>query len=200
MNIERNPLAYTNQKGATLLVALVILLVMSVVGVASMSSSNLQARMASNERQQLMALYAAESGIRAAKLFLDNLKANQLSDFKQKGLGLYSSTTDSNESLPTPPVSVDLNFADFAVGSKWTDGNSVEVIEVANTLPGNVQNARYFIEYLGQERLGLTSPVDPTVPDESFRRRLYRIVAIGWGQDPQIYSIIQTSYRSAPSL
>lgn len=187
------------QQGATLIVALVILLVMSVVGVASMSSSNLQARMASNDRQQLMSMYAAESGLRAARLFIEKMDSDELYKFKQKAEGLYSATSDLVQALPSPSVSVELNFPDFDVGENWNDDNSVEVVDVDDKLLGNVKSARYFIEYLGVERLGL-SVIDPNSDGVDLSPRFYRIVAIGWGQDPQIYSIIQASYRSAESL
>jgi type IV pilus assembly protein PilX len=59
------------QKGAILIVALVMLLLLTVIGISSMRGTTLQERMASNMRDQNMALQAAESSLRKAESVLD---------------------------------------------------------------------------------------------------------------------------------
>lgn len=188
------------QNGVTLIVALVILVVMSIVGVASMSSSNLQARMASNEKQQLMSQYAAEAGIKAAKRYLDaNVGGKaKLSRFKDAGKGLYSGTASNTLDLPLPSISVDDNFPKYLDGRKWDDSNSVEVSKSEGSLPSSVLNSRYIIELVGQEYLGGTVAIDTTEVNKSEARFVFKITAVGWGQDTRIYSVIQSTYRTAP--
>lgn len=188
------------QNGVTLIVALVILVVMSIVGVASMSSSNLQARMASNEKQQLMSQYAAEAGVQAAKRYLDDNVGGKakLSKFKSAGEGLYSGTASNSIDLPWPPVSVDATFPNYLNGRTWNDTNSVEVTEANGSLPSSVLNSRYIIELVGQENLSPTFAIDPTEANTSDGRFVFKITAVGWGQDTRIYSVIQSTYRTAP--
>jgi hypothetical protein len=59
------------QKGATLLVALVMLLVMTIIGISSMHNSTLEERMAGNVKEQYRAFQAAEMGMRAAEKAID---------------------------------------------------------------------------------------------------------------------------------
>lgn len=187
------------QRGVTLIVALVILLVMSVVAVASMSGSTLQARMASNEKQIQISLHAAEAGSRAAVLYLNQNAHSPYTKFKSATDGLYSNTKNNEEGL-LEPVSIDANFSDYNDPGAWTDDNSVEVAAVADNLPSTAKDPRYIIEFLGTQVLG-NQPVslngNQAKPTPVFH---YRIVAIGWAQDPQIYSIVQTTYKTAESF
>ena len=69
--LTANPMA-VRQKGAVLVVSLLILLVMTVLGVAAMGTTTLQERMANNNRQQQVAFQAAEAALRAAEIYLGN--------------------------------------------------------------------------------------------------------------------------------
>lgn len=190
------------QKGVTLIVALVVLLVMSVVAIASMSGSTLQARMASNEKQMQIALHAAEAGSRAALLFLAN---NSASDpylkFKDKAQGLYSNTSKGAiNSNDTSVASIDGSFADYHNPSSWKNNNSFEVTQDDLKLPTTAKNPRYIIEYLGEQKLG--GSVDDLDNNSALPKPVYhyRIVSIGWAQDPQVYTIVQTTYKTEESF
>ena len=69
--LTANPMA-VRQTGAVLVVSLLILLVMTVLGVAAMGTTTLQERMANNNRQQQVAFQAAEAALRAAETYLGN--------------------------------------------------------------------------------------------------------------------------------
>ena len=58
------------QKGAVLLVCLVMLLVLTVIGVSSMSSSTLQERMAGGARDYNQAFQAAEASLRVGEAYV----------------------------------------------------------------------------------------------------------------------------------
>lgn len=68
-SIDRLP---ARQRGAALIVGLVLLLVMTVLGVASMRGTTLQERMAGNLRDANLAFQAAEAALRDAEEFLDD--------------------------------------------------------------------------------------------------------------------------------
>ena len=57
----------SKQKGAVLLVALIMLLLLTVIGVAAMRDTNLQERMAGNMRDHALAFQAAEAALRFAE-------------------------------------------------------------------------------------------------------------------------------------
>jgi len=187
------------QKGVTLIVALVVLLVMSVVAIASMSGSTLQARMASNEKQMQIALHAAEAGSRAALLYLSSNSNAPYLKFKDASQGLYSNTANS-EQFFYETISVDDNFADYHDPSSWKDSNSVEVSAADLKLPTTAKNPRYIIEFVGEQELGRTVK---ELDDKGARSKPvfhFRIISIGWAQDPQVYSIVQTTYKTAESF
>ncbi len=58
------------QQGAVLVVSLILLLVMTILGVSSMSSTTMQERMAGNLRDNNLAFQAAESALRDGEEFL----------------------------------------------------------------------------------------------------------------------------------
>lgn len=69
MKIHRNSrLAAAGQRGAVLVVSLLLLLVMTILGLGASQSTRLQERMAGNQRDQEIALQSAEASLRAAEL------------------------------------------------------------------------------------------------------------------------------------
>lgn len=57
----------SNQRGAVLIVALVMLLLLTIIGLAGMQDSNLQESMAGNMRDRNIAFQVAEAGLRAGE-------------------------------------------------------------------------------------------------------------------------------------
>lgn len=65
MTAQRLP-AMSNERGMALVMALVILLILTMIGVTAMSTSTLQEKMAGNVQEQTRAFHAAESGLNQA--------------------------------------------------------------------------------------------------------------------------------------
>jgi type IV pilus assembly protein PilX len=61
-----------HQRGAALIVGLIMLLLLTLIGVAGMRDTLLQEKMAGNMRDREIALQAAESALRAAEAQLGN--------------------------------------------------------------------------------------------------------------------------------
>lgn len=55
-----------NQSGAVLVVALILLLVLTILGVSSMTNTSLEERMAANSQERARAMQAADSGVNIA--------------------------------------------------------------------------------------------------------------------------------------
>lgn len=87
-----------HEKGAVLLLSLVILLVLTLLAVSGMQGSIMQERMSTAQRDGLFALEIAESGMREAEEILDDL--DDLSAFGTTS-GYYDGT-DSTTEMPSP--------------------------------------------------------------------------------------------------
>lgn len=80
------------QSGAVLLVALISLLALTLLGMAAIDSSGLQMKMANNHRERMIAMQAAEAGLRAGEEYVENLRftpemiASEFSDDCENGL------------------------------------------------------------------------------------------------------------------
>jgi type IV pilus assembly protein PilX len=194
---------FNTQKGVTLIIALVMLLVMTSLGVTTMSGSVLQERIASNHRQQYIARANAEAALLSAESYLNTLPAGGVGekltlsdiegDFGVVAVGLYT-TKVVNGFGP-----VNLAF-DVTNDANWDNLNS---IEVSNTVPPAqfsiaLQNPgarlpRVIVQYLGCE--GTAEECDAT-HDDYDPYFSFRIVAIGWGTDINAYSVLQAIYLS----
>jgi type IV pilus assembly protein PilX len=64
-----------HQQGAVLIVGLIMLLIMTLVGVAAVRGTNLQELMAGNARDKQIGFQAAETALRQAELIVDGVSA-----------------------------------------------------------------------------------------------------------------------------
>jgi len=84
------------QRGATLMISLMILLVMTLIGVTSMGTSNLEEKMAGNDRDLNLSFQAAEAALRQAEDYVNNNIVSTAA-FDGTNTGLY--TQDSNPDI-----------------------------------------------------------------------------------------------------
>ncbi|WP_279486130.1 pilus assembly PilX family protein [Aeromonas veronii] len=59
------------QQGMALVISLIFLVMVSLLGMASMRGAQLQEKMAGNQKEALQALQAAEAGLRAAERYIE---------------------------------------------------------------------------------------------------------------------------------
>ncbi|MBK1701537.1 pilus assembly PilX family protein [Thiococcus pfennigii] len=124
-NSTRQAMPATRQAGAALVIALVFLLLMTILGVSSMQGTALQERMAGNQRDRNQAFQAAEAGLRAGEIYVDeNLKAlTELA--RAEGVGLtfgrftdpaaWEASDDPDEEAVEPTFTIDKD--DYGVAS-----------------------------------------------------------------------------------
>jgi len=180
------------QRGAVLAISLLVLLVMTVLGVAAMGSTTLQERMANNNRQQQVAFQAAEAALRAAENYLGNTinsvtALNVNFNSAAPMIGLYSQRAPMT-GMATFPLPAGFDIYD---DNDWlAAGNAVKV----NTLTSVTQRPRYIIEYVG--RVG-PPPNDYSGKKPDTRQYGFRVTAIGWGEGaaPNARHLLQSSYR-----
>lgn len=193
--IAAMPMVYhsaVRQRGAVLIVGLLILLVMTVLGVTAMGNSTLQERMANNNRQQQIAFQSAEAALRAAETYLANTVNSVTAltvNFNSAAplTGLYAERAPRT-GMATYPLPAGFDIYD---DNDWlAAGNTVEVTTVSSVN----RRPRYIIEYVG--RVG-PPPNDYSGKKPDTRQYGFRITAIGWGEGaaPSARYLLQSSYR-----
>ena len=90
-----------SQSGAVLIVAMIILVILTLLGVTAMNTTSLQERIASNTQEQVHAFQAAETGLNQA--FSDNL-AYDISNTYTGGSTLTPIVAGSGDSASYVPL------------------------------------------------------------------------------------------------
>lgn len=126
------------QKGAVLLVSLVILLVLTLLAISGMQGSIMQERMTTAQRDGMFALEIAENAMREAEAALDGL--SDLSDFDStpSTTGFYDGT-DTTTTVPSPFAA-----ATWSLGSSGDPDNAVKGTAVNGIEP------LFMFEYKGK--------------------------------------------------
>lgn|SRR5690606_21547001 len=169
----------TGQRGAALLLSLVILLVLTMLAVSGMQGSLLQERMVAAQRDGIVTLEIAERAMRDVEALLDGL--SDLDDFGTKP-GFY-------ETGKAPAVfSADTWNAN---GNKSATGTAIDGI-----------TPRYFVEYLGDVELDSEGelPRDLSVygAKPSTLMDYARIVVMAQGPSGQSRRILEGYYVFKP--
>lgn len=158
----RQRLNVQKQKGAVLIIALVMLLILTVLGVAVMESSVIEERMAGNAIDRNRAFQAAEATLRIAEDRIAGLTAQPIpSDTVGSFVHTLGAPSSSNTSWWT-----DANW-------DWADGQEANLSAAGWTDLSN--NPRYVIEQYDFVCDGAITPV------LSECKIAYRITAHAWG-------------------
>ena len=176
-----------------------MLLTMTLIAVSMVDGAILQELMAGNSRQKTVSRYVAESALNEAEKTIVtknfSVASNMAPLFDSTIKGYYSAV---NISL-APGISKTAVPVDFDITDMLAWNNSVNSIAV----PGVIDTAitakapQYIIEYIGRQQPD-SKPVPSLERDDADQSRLFyffRVVAIGWGKEPEIYTILQSTYR-----
>lgn len=172
-----HPAPPARQRGAVLIVSLILLLVLTLIGVAGMQTTTMEERMAANTRDSNVSLQAAEAVLRDAEAFLDtNLPPR--GDFDGSD-GLYFFGTTSMRA----PAWDDANA--FSAGNSRDYGG--------NDLDGVAEQPRYFVEELPRVRCPGSSAAAGT--SEGALPRAFRVTARGVGGNENTTTVLQSTFR-----
>lgn len=160
------------QKGATLAVALILLLVSTLIGVSSIQVTSMQEKMSSNTQDMVTAFEAAESALIAGEQWILSLSAHPVPIVKCQSFPCVQQ--QSTDAFPQ-----DKNDA-------WWTSNSASY---SGSL-GNVSTApRYYIEFL--EFVPDSPAIGSAVIGGVY---YYRVTARGTGNTSSATSILQTTF------
>lgn len=162
------------QRGAALIVSLVILLMLTVIGLSAVRDSGIQERMAGNSRDMNTAFQAAELALRRAEAYLTGATVGP---FNGSGLYRICGVGESNTACNTPDWSV-------RATTGWVSVNA--------NLEGANQGPQYYIEENPMAVDTAGSLVSDT-PNETYE--MYRITARGFGSSDGSVVVLQSTYR-----
>ena len=168
----------TKQSGATLIVSLLILLVMTLLGVTAMQTNILEEKMAGNDKDRSLSLQAAEATLRFAEAEIEAI-VSPAAVFDGGTAGYYPDDDD---------VIVDV----FAAAT-WSAANSAEHTDYTANV---TSSPRYIIELIGD--IG-TATVDPNINNYgessgSGTVNSFRITARGTGGSDDTVTLLQAHY------
>ncbi|MGH8283502.1 MAG: pilus assembly PilX family protein [Gammaproteobacteria bacterium] len=187
MNQPQNLSFANRQQGFVLIVALVLLLILTIIGVAASQRTTLEQKMAGNAQNHDMAFQAAEAALRAGE---SGIEQGTFVNFAGDSGGLFLFDPSITPQWLTTSGTVDSSFlADPANMQSYTiTGNSI-------TNPPVFAQPLFMIEQMppvpapGQS-LGLQE-YGSGVPQV----QVYRITALGWGGDANGQVVLQSVYR-----
>jgi type IV pilus assembly protein PilX len=152
---------HKSQKGAVLIVALVILVILTILGVAIMESSVVEERMAGNLLDKNVTFQAAEAGLRAGEESIDSLVSYPTP----------SSTLTSGAIVSVDTITGSPSWWSDKDYSWWEDNGTL----ASTTLSTVTTQPYYIVEEYGQV---CDSVTDPTISDCKI---VYRVTSIAQG-------------------
>jgi len=181
------------QQGAALVVSLLVLLVMTMIGLAAVQTNVLEEKMAGNTHDKNLAFQAAEAGLRAAENALSGLSVIQLTNCEvgddmtvAPGMTVmcYEASTD-----PEPDPLSHATWDDMATGV-------YTLVDAADFAPiGNQAFPKYYIMSLGRQASGLKNLGQGTgKPSVGTNVLYFRITARGTGGSDNAQSVLRSYF------
>ncbi len=161
------------QQGATLIVSLILLMVMTLIGLSSMQSTTVEEKMAGNMRDQSIAFQAAETALRAGEIYL--------------GTPILPVFNGSNGFYQPAAGETALPIWETIDWSDTSQVNTVSNLTIADV----VHNPVYIIEELA-EVADASGSLEAALPKIS---AFYRVTAHGSGNSDTSKVILQSVYK-----
>lgn len=178
------------QHGATLAVALMFLVVLTMLSISAVRTATLQERMAGNSRDRNLAFQAAESALRAAEIYLRDQVVNTTSftdDPQAATAGANAGLFQKLEPDSTYTTREPGKAAYWRSVFNWSVHSRQYDSDISNT----AERPRYVIEYLGPMP---SSSVKASTGTGSVQNDVFRITARGVGLSGNSVVYLQSTY------
>jgi len=181
------------QRGSVLAIGLLILVIMTLIGVTTMSTSGLEIKMAGNLKDWNMAFQAVEAGLRDAET--DISTTDRVNGETNAVIGCAASGGPIPEQVgqcitaagATESVWKSINWADAASTKKYVVYGAKTNATGFTTSQGYAAKPRYIIE-----------PLKTFKPGESLafpkKAKTFRITAVGYGGSSEANVMSQSTY------
>ncbi len=188
--LHNTVIRHTTQRGFVLIVALVLLLILTILGLAAAQSTSLEERMAGNARNRDMAFQAAEAALRAAESCLSTGLAICTS-FSNNANGTYL----FDPTNPPPPSTLTTPL--WEVNGFWS--NPANVLSYSTITGSNLPQVALQPEIIIEELPAVAAP-GGNIGQQQFGGgsptiQLYRITAFGTGGDNSATAMLQSVYQ-----
>lgn len=164
------------QRGATLLIVLIILILVTLMGLTTMKSANLQEKMSGGNADKSLAFQAGELALRDAELRIKQTLTSASAFAAECSAGLCLPNTDGTALHNT----VDWSSAKVATYGTGTG---------AKALGGVSRQPNYIIELLPDMQATLGNSVKAAATGTP-----YRITAVGYGKQAETRVMLQSTY------
>lgn len=168
------------ERGAALIISLILLVLITLVGVASLRNVVLEEKMSANYYDRSLAFQAAEAGLRAGEAVALAQSSTSPKHVQAEARGVPTDATQCSSTctggLCSPPGYFDTGLNEYVTVCEgrwemtgftgWVDATGVTL----NTQAGGIP--QYFVEYLGK-----TFPCDPAEPTLNKTCARYRVTA-----------------------
>lgn len=167
------------QRGAALIVSLLILAVMTILGVTAMSQSGLETLMAGNLQLQTTAMVNSENALNQAEQQVDDIVTDaNVFDFDTNNDGFYRFDSDNPNNNPNPIT-------------------QIQSASGFQTVGGGTPPERYIVEYLGPRSIPGESIVIGREEIGNREVHLFRNTALSFNDDNGARRLVQSIYVTA---
>ncbi len=169
---------HNKQRGIALVISMIMLLMMTLLGVSAMKTSQMEEKMAGNSRDVTLAFQAAETGLRDAEVWLENQTTEPV-----------ATSTGANRvwtfNAPDPTTTNAVNWWQERNQTWWLNSAQAYATAMANvnTVPYSVIEYKQFI----RDDLGVGSGGPET------GRTYYQVTARGTGGSDQARILVQST-------
>ncbi|MEJ8821833.1 PilX N-terminal domain-containing pilus assembly protein [Variovorax humicola] len=172
------PRRLQRQRGISLFIVMMFLVILSILGITAMQSSNLSARVAGNEADRTLAFQAAEAALRDAEKDIKGLCTSgcRSTPISPETADQFDTTCALGLCLPNATTPVWEQKDNWTVAGRAADYGA---FTGSAALPVVARQPKYLIEYF---KLG-----------ESF---VYRVSATGYGATLSTQVLLQTSVKA----
>ena len=168
-----------SQKGAALIVSLMLLVVMTILAVSAVTTTTMQEKMAGNIRNKHISFQAAEAALRAGENKAQDVSPDTV--FSSTGTLGYYSVSLPGDTSPDYPI--------------WTwEGTPAINWQTISTSTGAVQSPEYIIEDYGTDYRDADCALIVPLP-AGCELPIYRVSARGWGLNINAYTLLQSTYK-----
>lgn len=190
---------FDQQRGAVLIIALVLLLLLTMVGVAGIRETQLQEKMVGGAEDRAIAFQAAESALKAGELLIMAGTCTGACAANGYYVIPIPNTVTKRVNASNVPVSEAEYWANWFGGAGAPNWNNPLLVKTYNSavLPDVAAQPRYVIELLPKEYSTLPKTTNMNLapgPDVSTVRD-YLITARGTGRTNAAVVILQSMYR-----